>query len=613
MKINENTGSLGVTFDQQGNAQILLWAPLALSVELTIQGHEAPLALVQVDREYWYLKTPTLKPGDRYWFRLDGAPLLPDPASRSQPDGVHGPSQALRLDDFPWTDMKWTNKPLSEYIIYEVHVGAFSSQGNFDGLLERLDYLKALGITAIELMPVAQFPGRRNWGYDGVFPFAVQNSYGGAQRLQALVNACHCKGLAVILDVVYNHLGPEGNYLPQYAPYFTDKYRTPWGKAVNYDDAYCDGVRRYFLENARMWFEHFHFDALRLDAVHAIVDFSPNHIMRELLQQTDALMEATGRCHYLIAELDLNDPRYTDTLADGGYGLDTQWVDEFHHALRVASGQEKMGYYSDFNGLEHLAKAYRDAYVYDGAYSEHRKKNFGRKVSTAKGERFVVFSQNHDQVGNRMLGERTSKLLSPGMQRVLAGAVLLAPFIPLLFMGEEYAEPNPFQYFIDHGDVELVKAVREGRAREFKDFYGERPPDPFAVETFMNSKLEWELLSRPKHKKMLAYYQQLIRLRKHHEALRHLDGPSCSVELHAPVLVVIRRYQNQVVIGILNFSNQLVPISLPHHSGNWHKLIASCDNAWGGTDEGPEVLSNRLEWTVPAESFSLYTNYYEQS
>ncbi len=330
---------------------------------------------------------------------------------------------------------------------------------------------RTIGVNAIELMPVVQFPGSRNWGYDGVFPFAVQHSYGGARGLQTLVDICHQKGIAVVLDVVYNHLGPEGNYLGAYGPYFTDKYNTPWGNALNFDDAWCDGVRQFFIENVLMWFRDFHVDALRLDAVHAIKDFSAVHILREIKMHVNQLTKETGRTHHLIVELDLNDPKFINPLEEQGFGMDAQWIDEFHHALRVTATGESTGYYSDFTGISHLAKAYQDAYVYDGQYSPHRFKKFGLKAENHPGQQFIVFSQNHDQVGNRMLGERTSQLVSLEMQKLMAGAVLVSPYLPMLFMGEEYAEPNPFLYFVSHTDPDLVEAVRKGRKAEFAAFH----------------------------------------------------------------------------------------------------------------------------------------------
>ncbi|MBU1821864.1 MAG: malto-oligosyltrehalose trehalohydrolase, partial [Bacteroidetes bacterium] len=419
--ITTSARTLGVNFGSDGGARVVVWSPEADTVELVVA--DTRLALAKKEYGYWELETRTIKPGDLYHFSVNGKDKLPDPASLAQPQGVHGPSQAVNLPTFAWNDDGWTST-LDDYIIYELHTGTFTPEGTFAGIEQKLDYLKELGITAIEIMPVAQFPGARNWGYDGVFPYAVQDSYGGAHALQHLVDACHARGLAVVLDVVYNHLGPEGNYLDAFGPYFTDKYNTPWGRAVNFDDAWCDGVRRYVIENVLMWFRDFHIDALRLDAVHAFKDFGPTHILRELRHYVDQLMQETGRSHYLIVEMDLNDYRYIQPAAEGGYGMDAQWIDEFHHALRVTSGGDRNGYYADFDGIAHLAKAYTNAYVYDGQFSNHRKKFFGTQAATDHGRQFVVFSQNHDHVGNRMLGERTSQLVSFEMQKLLAGAVL---------------------------------------------------------------------------------------------------------------------------------------------------------------------------------------------
>ncbi|HVF97794.1 MAG TPA: malto-oligosyltrehalose trehalohydrolase, partial [Flavisolibacter sp.] len=503
--------TIGVNLNEGENATVTVWAPLAKSVALVADNKN--LSLTRGDFGYWQAAAEGFREGTRYKISIDGNDALPDPTSLSQPDGVHGESEVVSLEGFQWSNSSWQNHSLEDYIIYELHTGTFTSKGTFASLEEKLDHLKDLGITAIEIMPVAQFPGERNWGYDGVLPFAVQNSYGGAKGLQRLVDACHQKGLAVILDVVYNHLGPEGAYLGAFGPYFTNKYNTPWGGAVNFDDAWSDGVRRFFIENALMWFRDFRIDALRLDAVHAIKDFSPVHILKEIKLRVDELMRHTGQRHYLIAELDLNDTKYIQPVNQGGYGMDGQWIDEFHHALRVTTSNEKTGYYSDFSGIEHLAKAYKDAYVYDGQWSAHRNKAFGVKATEADGRQFVVFSQNHDQVGNRMLGERTSQLVSFEMQKVLAAAVIVSPYIPMLFMGEEWSEPHPFQYFVSHGDEALCQAVRKGRKEEFAAFHLEgEAPDPVAEATFNHSKLQWHLATEGKHKQMLDYYKTLLSL-----------------------------------------------------------------------------------------------------
>jgi maltooligosyltrehalose trehalohydrolase len=524
--------NIGLNFNDNGECELVVWSPESDSVHLHV--NDKKIKLNKNDLGYWCLKSNEVKPGTRYKIVLNDEKEFPDPASLSQPDGVHGASMAVDLKKFKWTDHKWKNHKLEDYILYELHTGCFSPERNFEGIEKKLDHLISLGVNAIEIMPVAQFPGDRNWGYDGVFPFAVQNSYGGAEGLQRLVNSCHEKGIAVVLDVVYNHLGPEGNYLGAFGPYFTEKYKTPWGPAINFDDAWCDGVRMYFIENALMWFRDFHIDALRLDAVHAIKDFSPFHILKEIKSYTDQLMQETGRTHYLIAELDLNDNRYINPLNENGYGMDAQWIDEFHHALRVTSGQERHGYYEDFNGIEDLAKAYRDAYVYDGQYSLHRKKHFGVKTEN-EGKQFIVFSQNHDQVGNRMLGERVSSLLSFEMQKLLAVAVMTSPYLPMLFMGEEWGEPNPFLYFVSHTDPELCEAVCKGRREEFKYFHKDgsgdnEVPDPVNKKTFEQSRLQWQLLEKEPHHRMFEFYKALIQLRKNSPALRQLNRKKTEVE-----------------------------------------------------------------------------------
>lgn len=603
--------SLGVNFNTQGEAEVLVWAPLAQKVAVALSGSNSPLPLTKAEFGYWQVKSDKIKPGDRYQFVLDSKNELPDPASLSQPEDVHGPSQAVDVTDFPWTDAQWSNLPLEDYLLYELHTGTFTPQGTFAALEEKLDYLKELGITAIELMPVAQFPGSRNWGYDGVFPYAVQDSYGGASGLQHFVDVCHQKGLAVILDVVYNHLGPEGNYLGEFGPYFTDKYNTPWGSAINFDDAWCDGVRRFFTENVLMWFRDFHIDALRLDAVHAIKDFSSTHILREIKQHVDQLMEETGRRHYLIVEVDLNDVRFINPLEEQGFGMDAQWIDEFHHALRVTAGQEKSGYYADFEGLSHLAKAYQDAYVYDGQYSPHRFKTFGSKAEKNPGHQFVVFSQNHDQVGNRMLGERTSQLVSFEMQKLLAGAVMVSPFLPMLFMGEEYSEPHPFLYFVSHTDPELAEAVRKGRKAEFAAFHAQgEAPDPMARETFEESKLQWDLLRQEPHQTMFRFYQALITLRKQQPALRHLNRTQLDVAHNEEqqTLLLHRWHGEQHILCLMNFSKKQQPVTLPSYAQAWQKLLGSADPQWNGPSPAPETLSGASTFPLQPESFVVYTN-----
>ncbi|WMJ74210.1 malto-oligosyltrehalose trehalohydrolase [Cytophagaceae bacterium ABcell3] len=600
----------GIRFDKEGVANVTLWAPHAQQAEVYLTQKDVKLPLEQKVYGYWQLTTEQIKSGDYYQYILNGEKKLPDPASISQPEGVHGPSQAIDLT-YKWSDQSWNNIPLEDYILYELHTGTFSPEGNFEGIEKKLDYLKELGITAIEIMPVSQFPGQRNWGYDGVYPFAVQESYGGVLGLQHLVDTCHKKGIAVILDVVYNHLGPEGNYLAEYAPYFTDKYNTPWGKAINFDDAWCDGVRKYFIENTLMWFRDFHIDALRMDAVHAIKDFSPKHILREIKEHVNELQKTTGRNHHLIVELDLNDNKFITPLEDHGYGMDAQWIDEFHHALRVTTGEEKTGYYADFDGLKHLAKSYKDAYVYDGIYSPHRHRNFGTKTDNNPGKQFVVFSQNHDQTGNRMLGERSSQLVSYEMLKVMAGAVISSPYLPMLFMGEEYSETHPFLYFVSHGDPNLIEAVRKGRKAEFAAFHAKgEAPDPQDEKTFETSKLQWELLDKHAHKTLFRYYQTLIALRKKQPALKNLNRKNVEVypDEEKQSLILHRWHENQHIVCVMNFSKQAQNINLPSVNMEWVKLLDSAAPEWNGPEAAPETLPNAAFFKLQPESFLIYTN-----
>ncbi|MGN6568166.1 MAG: malto-oligosyltrehalose trehalohydrolase [Flavipsychrobacter sp.] len=606
-KIDVSKRSIGVNY-KNGKANVLVWAPDAQRVALHIDGSNRHEELKPKEHGYWQ-GSFRLQPGERYKFLMNDTEL-PDPASLSQPEGVHGPSEIIDLTAYKWTDQHWTNPVLDDYIIYELHTGTFTSEGTFSAIEEKLDYLLDCGFTAIEIMPVAQFPGNRNWGYDGVFPYATQHSYGGPYALQHLIDKCHKKGMAVILDVVYNHMGPEGNYLSAYGHYFTNKYKTPWGDAINFDDAWCDEVRRYFIENALIWFRDFHVDALRLDAVHAIKDFSPKHILQEIKEYTDKLMAATGRKHYLIIECDLNDSKYINPLAQKGYGMDAQWIDEFHHSLRVAAGNEKNGYYEDFNGIKDLAKAYKDAYVYNGVYSVHRHRTFGSKAEKNEGHQFIVFSQNHDQIGNRMLGERSSMLVSFEMQKLMAGAVAISPFLPLFFMGEEWSSPQPFQYFISHSDKDLVEAVRKGRKEEFASFHNQgEAPDPQAEETFDKCKLQWELITQEPYSTMLRYYKALLSFRKENAALHVLNRKQLDVKANDAqnVLILRRWHEQQSLVCLLNFSKGKEQISFPTLPGNFIKVFDSASPEWGGKATAIENVSSAEILELQPESLTIYS------
>ncbi len=506
---------LGADYQGNGECSFLLWAPICDSVELQIDapaGRRLPMEPLRGG--YWRIRTAGVSPGSLYRYRLDAGRLRPDPASHFQPEGVHGPSAVIDHRAFPWTDRDFRAPAFERLVFYELHVGTYSPQRTFAGVVSRLDMLVELGINALELMPVAAFPGERNWGYDGVYPFSVQHSYGGPDQLKGLIDACHGRGIAVVLDVVYNHLGPEGNYLRDFGPYFTGTYTTPWGEAVNFDGPYSDEVRRYFLENARHWFSRYHVDALRLDAVHAIYDSSAYPFLRELADATRRWSHELGRPLYLIAESDLNDVRLIDDPAQGGFGLRAQWSDDFHHALHAYLSGEQDGYYRDFGNFEDIVKAVRDGFVYDWRYSEYRKRRHGSSSRDQSPDRLVVCIQNHDQVGNRMLGERLGALVSPDTYKLAAALLLLGPNLPLLFMGQEYGESAPFQYFVSHGDPDLVEAVRRGRREEFHSFgWTGQVPDPQDPAVFQRSTL-CSAGRTGRQRILLELHARLIRLRR---------------------------------------------------------------------------------------------------
>lgn len=491
-----------------------VWAPRADRVNVKVEDSAYPLA--QTGDGWWEARVDAAGPGSNYGFVLNGdRTALPDPRSLWQPNGVHGMSRLLDQNAFPWTDAAWRAPALKDAVIYELHVGTFTAEGTFAAAEQRLEYLKTLGVTHVELMPVASFPGARGWGYDGVDLFAPQEVYGGPQGLKHFVNAAHARGLAVLLDVVYNHLGPSGNYLARFGPYFTSSHHTPWGDAVNLEEAGSREARRFFIDNAKMWLRDYHFDGLRLDAVHAYIDRSAIRFMEQLGTEVHALQSETGRNYVVIAESDLNDPRVVTDLERGGYELDAQWSDDFHHALVARLTGERGGYYADFGSMADLAKALREVFVYDGRYSVYRDRIHGRPVVGLPSWRFLGFAQNHDQVGNRAKGERLSTLTSTGRVNIAAALVMASPFVPLIFQGEEWAASTPFLYFTDH-EPDLGKLVSEGRKQEFAAF-GWRPeeiPDPQDESTFARSRLRWNEIAEPEHAGVLAWYRELIALRR---------------------------------------------------------------------------------------------------
>ncbi|HLX44852.1 MAG TPA: malto-oligosyltrehalose trehalohydrolase [Bryobacteraceae bacterium] len=501
---------------------IRVWAPNARRVRILTGGQESEMA--KLDGGWWSAETPIPADAD-YAFRLDDDRTpLPDPRSPWQPYGVDGPSRRVDHAAFRWSDGEWQAPPFSSAVIYELHIGTFTPEGTFDSAIHRLAHLSSLGVTHVELMPVPEFSGDWGWGYDGVDLYAPHHAYGGPLGLKRFVDACHSRGIAVLLDVVYNHLGPAGNYLSRFGPYFTKKYLTPWGEAMNLDGAGSRQVRRFLCDNALMWLRDYHIDGLRLDAIHAIYDSSAVHFLEQLAQEVEELETQTGRRLVLVAESDLNDPRVVTPIEEGGYGIDAQWNDDFHHALHTALTGECTGYYRDFAGLRDLAKSLQSAFVYDGHYSDFRGRHHGRKPHGIAGTRFVGFLQNHDQAGNRARGERTGHYMNLSQLQIGAALVLCSPFVPLLFQGEEFGASTPFCYFTQHADPELARAVTEGRRAEFAALgwnTGEIP-DPQDPDTFLRSKLDWNEPACEPHKSLLEWHRNLISLRKEIPALR--DG-----------------------------------------------------------------------------------------
>ncbi len=537
-------------------------------------------------------------PGTLYRYCLDDQTERPDPASRFQPQGVHGASEVVDTN-FAWSDSGWFGIPLERYVLYELHVGTFTPQGTFDAIIPRIHELRELGITAIELMPVAQFPGNRNWGYDGVYPYAVQNSYGGPAAFKRFVNACHQQGMAVVLDVVYNHLGPEGNYLADFGPYFADLYRTPWGQAVNFDGPQSDNVRRYFVENALQWIIEFHVDALRLDAIHAIVDVSAQPFLAELSTVVHAKTHQLNRKAYLMAESNRNDARVVSPCDLGGLELDSVWNDDFHHSLHVSLTGEQNGYYQDFSGIEDLARAFRQGFVYQGQYSKYRQRRQGTSSQQISAHRFIVFGQNHDQVGNRSVGDRLSKLVSFEQLKLAAATVLFSPYVPLLFMGEEYGEPAPFPYFVSHGDPALVESVSKGRRTQLARFRrsGEMA-DPQDEGTFLCSVLNWKLRTESHHRLLWNFYQELLRLRRDLPALARLDKDALQAEVLADSnAILVRRWSaSSHILAVLHFDQRPRQLALQIPLGRWQKKLDSAEPRWGGGgSQASDVLASRGE------------------
>jgi maltooligosyltrehalose trehalohydrolase len=572
-----------------------VWAPRVKKIAVKVGDALHPMSGPS-ERGWWSAAVEASRGTDYAFVLDDDATPYPDPRSRWQPHGVHGASRIYDQSSFAWSDDRWQAPPLSSAIVYEMHVGTFSAEGTFDAAIDRLDYLVELGITHLELMPVAAFPGRFGWGYDGVSLFAVGELYGGPDGLKRLVNACHARGLAVLLDVVYNHFGPVGNYTGKFAPYLTDNHRTPWGDAVNFEGGGSDEARRFFCDNALMWLRDYHIDGLRLDAVHAFVDRSAIHFMEQLSAEVEVLSSTLGRRFVLIAESDLNDPQIVMPREIMGYGMDAQWSDDFHHALfTVLHGEEdRKGYYADFGSLADLAKSLTKVFVYDGVYSQYRELTHGRPVQALSAHHFLGYIQNHDQVGNRAIGDRLEQIVGLDRAKIAAAIVMTAPFIPMIFQGEEYAASTPFQYFADHEDAEMAKAVREGRRREFAAFgwSPEQIPDPGQEETFERSKLRWDELREGRHGEMLEWCRRLIQLRRSSASLNHgnLQHVKVSFDEQARWLVMERG----LVKVVCNLGSEAAEFDNPAKSP---LVLVSRD----------EISVSGVKVTLPPDSVAIFS------
>jgi maltooligosyltrehalose trehalohydrolase len=551
-----------------------VWAPHAKSVDLLLG--EQRIALSPTSRGYWQTEV-SARAGEDYKYSLDGAAGLPDPRSRWQPLGVHGASripEVLVADQIP-VRSGFRAVPLGQAIIYELHVGTFTAEGTYAAAQMKLPHLCELGVTHLELMPLATFPGERGWGYDGVDLFAPFPAYGTPGELAAFVRACHSCGLAVLLDVVYNHLGPDGNYLAAYAPYFTDRYKTGWGAAINYDGPHSDEVRRFVIDNALMWLKDYEFDGLRLDAVHAIFSFEAVHLLEALSRAVKDLSKELARPLVLIAESDLNDPRLVHSVSRGGYGLDAHWADDFHHAIHRYFTGETDGYYADFQGLRDVATALCDGYVYQGQFSVHRGRTHGRPPSGVEPHQLIVSAQNHDQIGNRAQGERLSSLLELGALKAVAALTLLSPFVPMLFQGEEWGASTPFLYFADHQDPELARLVAEGRSKEFSAFRWQGAvPNPQEQGTFERSRLDWSELTQPHHAELFDWYRRLIRLKKDRPEMpreSRVDAPAPKVKFDEAAQWLT--FVHSGVLVALNWRDRAQDVPMP--VGEWNLLMRS--------------------------------------
>lgn len=592
-----------------GNCEFIIWAPQKDQMNLHLESPQVEIIpMTKTDDGFFIQVINELPPGTRYWFAPDGSGKYPDPASHFQPEGVHGPSEVVDHEQYKWINSFWNGLALHELIFYEVHVGTLTAEGTFEAMISLLDDLVEIGVNAIEIMPVSQFPGNRNWGYDGVFPYAVQNSYGGPEKFKAFVDAAHGKGIAVFLDVVFNHIGPEGNYFDRFGPYFTDTYSTPWGNAINFDGEWSDGVREYFANAILHWYENYHLDGLRVDAVHMMYDKGAVNFWEFATEKLNQLRHRIGRNFYLIAESDLNSPKVTNLPANGGWGFDAQWLDDFHHSLYVLLDEAGRERYEDFGQMQQLAKAYTDGFVHSGEYVKFRKRKHGASSVGIPGDHFVVFNQNHDQVGNRVGGERLSMLINFERQKLAAAALIMSPYLPMLFMGEEFAANTPFFYFVSHSEEELIQMVVEGRRKEFENYKWEvDPPNPQEQETFQRSKLNWAQRNLGKHHVILNWHKRLIELRRSHPVMQNFNKNDICVTLFGNGGFVLHRKScddHQELICIFNLGSERNSIIIPPQKAHWKKILDSRDPEW--LEEESTLASNYLETISGGESIYIH-------
>ncbi len=609
--------TLGAILRDENCCEFCVFAPRAKAVDIHLLGDEDRyVSMARLERGYFRAIVEGVMPGQLYRYRLDGGGEFADPVSRYQPEGVNGASQVVDRR-YIWREEAWSGLPLRDYIIYELHIGTYSPEGTYRGAIPFLDELVELGITAVELMPVAQFPGAWGWSYDGVFLFAPHNTYGTPDDFKALIDACHERGIAVILDVVYNHFGPEGNVLPNYADYTRPIYKGPWGDAVNVDGPYSDEVRKFFIENAIYWINEYHIDALRLDATHFIYDFSPYTFLEELVELVEQHCRRTGRHIYLIAEDDRNLARLVQPRQEGGIGMDAQWLDDFHHALHTNAIGENFAYYQDFGKFWQLEQTFREGFVYTGQYAPNRKRRHGTSSAAIPADRLIVFLQNHDQIGNRMPNDRITKIFSHEQFKMAIGAVLISPYLPMLFMGDEYGETAEFEYFISYEDQGLIDAVRKGRVETFGFLMppGTEPSDPAREATFLKSKLNHALRETGVHRVLLEYHKTLIGLRKSIPALADPNKLRLEVSGHVPQLVLyVRRWKDDSqIFAVMSFNTEPATVTLPVPGGKWKKRFDSSDPRWDKDSDlskkaKAQTLSSsgELELLVQPYALALY-------